>query len=36
VTYSVRLKAGASAVTLLGELNKVEGVQGVEWKEAGG
>jgi hypothetical protein len=36
VTYAVRLKPGASVVALLGELNKVEGVQGVEWKEAGG
>jgi hypothetical protein len=36
VTYAVRLKPGASVVALLGELNKAEGVQGVEWKEAGG
>lgn len=36
VTYRVRLKPGASAVALLAELNKVEGVQGVEWKESAG
>ena len=32
VTYTGLLKTSASAVTLVAELNKVEGVQGVEWK----
>ncbi|HJZ53459.1 MAG TPA: hypothetical protein VKE74_00785, partial [Gemmataceae bacterium] len=34
LTYSVRLRPGFSAVSLIGELNRIEGVQGVEWKEA--
>ena len=34
VTYTGLLKTSASAVTLVAELNKVEGVQGVEWKRA--
>lgn len=36
VTYSVRLKPDVTVVTLLGELNKAEGVQGVEWKDPAG
>jgi len=36
LTYRARLRAGASVVALIGELNRVEGVQGVEWKEAAG
>ena len=34
LTYSALLKAGSSAVVLVAELNKVEGVQAVEWKNA--
>ena len=34
LTYSARIKTAASAVALVAELNKVEGVQGVEWKRA--
>jgi hypothetical protein len=33
LTYSVRLRPDASVVALIRELNKVEGIQGVEWKE---
>jgi hypothetical protein len=33
LTYRATLRAGSSAVGLLGELNRIEGVQGVEWKE---
>lgn len=36
LTYAVRLKAGASALALIAELNRTEGVQGVEWKETAG
>lgn len=34
LTYSALVKTTASAVALVAELNKVEGVQGVEWKKA--
>ncbi len=34
-TYLVRPKPGVAAVTLVGELNRVEGVQSVEWREPG-
>ena len=34
LTYAALLKAGSSAVVLVAELNKVEGVQAVEWKNA--
>jgi hypothetical protein len=34
-TYHVRPKPGVAAVTLIGELNRVEGVQSVEWREPG-
>jgi hypothetical protein len=33
LTYRATLRADASSIALLGELNRVEGVQGVEWKE---
>jgi hypothetical protein len=33
LTYAATLHAGGSALALIGELNRVEGVQGVEWKE---
>jgi hypothetical protein len=36
LTYRATLLPGSSAVGLVGELNRVEGVQGVEWKESGG
>jgi hypothetical protein len=32
--YLIRLKPGGAPLTLLGELNRTEGVQGVEWKDA--
>ncbi|HEY3788564.1 MAG TPA: DUF4956 domain-containing protein [Urbifossiella sp.] len=32
LTYSVLLKPSATAVALIADLNKVEGVQGAEWK----
>jgi hypothetical protein len=32
LTYSVALKPGISCVALVAELNRVDGVQGVEWK----
>lgn len=32
VTYTLRLREDISAVVLIGELNRTEGVQGVEWK----
>jgi predicted outer membrane lipoprotein len=35
LTYSLRLRAGVTPVALIGELNRTEGVQGVEWKDAG-
>jgi hypothetical protein len=34
LTYTIRLREGATAVALVAELNRVEGVQGAEWKEA--
>lgn len=34
-TYLVRPKPGVAAVALIGELNRVEGVQSVEWREPG-
>jgi hypothetical protein len=33
LTYAVRLQEGVTAVELTGNLNRVEGVQGVEWGE---
>lgn len=33
LTYSLRLRAGVTPVALIGELNRTEGVQGVEWKD---
>ena len=36
LTYSARLRAGASVVALVAEVNRTEGVQGVEWKEQAG
>lgn len=35
LTYKVALRPGNTALALIGELNRTEGVQGVEWKEAG-
>jgi hypothetical protein len=35
LTYVLRLRAGVTALALVGELNRTEGVQGVEWKDAG-
>jgi predicted outer membrane lipoprotein len=32
LTYSLRLRAGVTALTLVGELNRTEGVQAAEWK----
>lgn len=32
-TYLVRTKPGVAPVALLGELNRIEGVQNVEWRE---
>ncbi len=32
LTYAIRLRAGVTALALVGELNRAEGVQGVEWK----
>lgn len=34
LTYRVALRPEAAALALIGELNRIEGVQGVEWKEA--
>jgi hypothetical protein len=34
LTYTLRLRAGLTALALIGELNRTEGVQGVEWKDA--
>lgn len=34
-TYLVRPRPGVAAVALVGELNRVEGVQSVEWREPG-
>lgn len=36
VTYGAQLKPGSSAVALVAELNRTEGVQAAEWKEQGG
>ena len=33
LTYLLRLRAGVTPLALLGELNRTEGVQGVEWKD---
>jgi hypothetical protein len=33
LTYTLRLREGVTPVALIGELNRTEGVQGVEWKE---
>jgi predicted outer membrane lipoprotein len=33
LTYLLRLKVGMTPLALLGELNRTEGVQGVEWKD---
>lgn len=33
LTYILRLRAGVTALALIGELNRTEGVQGVEWKD---
>jgi Domain of unknown function (DUF4956) len=32
LTYSLRLRTGFTALALIGELNRTEGVQGAEWK----
>ncbi len=32
LTYTLRLREGAAPLTLVGDLNRTEGVQGVEWK----
>ena len=32
LTYAVRLREGVTPLALVGELNRTEGVQGVEWK----
>lgn len=34
LTYAARLKPAASLLAMIADLNKVEGVQGVEWKNA--
>ena len=36
LTYSLRLRDGVTALALIGELNRTEGVQGVEWKAEAG
>lgn len=36
LTYTTGLKPGATTLALFADLNRVEGVQGVEWKESGG
>lgn len=35
LTYTLRLNDGATPTALIGELNRTEGVQGVEWKATG-
>jgi hypothetical protein len=35
LTYKVKLRSGLSALAVISELNRLEGVQGVEWKDAG-
>jgi predicted outer membrane lipoprotein len=32
LTYALRLRAGGTPLALIGDLNRTEGVQGVEWK----
>ncbi len=32
LTYTLRMREGITPLALIGELNKTEGVQGVEWK----
>lgn len=36
LTYTLRFRADTTALALIGELNRTEGVQGVEWKAATG
>ena len=36
LTYAVALRPAATALALIADLNRVEGVQGVEWKDTGG
>lgn len=36
LTYAARLRPGGSAVALITDLTRVEGAQGIEWKEASG
>jgi len=36
LTYTLRMGEGVTPVSLIGELNRTEGVQGVEWKAEGG
>ena len=33
LTYQATRKPGASVIVLIGDLNRIEGVQSVEWKE---
>ena len=33
LSYLLRLRAGVTVLALIGELNRTEGVQGVEWKD---
>lgn len=35
LTYTLRLRPESTAIALIGELNRTEGVQGVEWKQGG-
>jgi hypothetical protein len=34
LAYQIRLKPNVAPLALLSELNRTEGVQGVEWKDA--
>ena len=36
LTYTLRLRAGGAVLGLIGDLNRTEGVQGVEWKAENG
>jgi hypothetical protein len=36
LTYTLRLRAGGAVLALIGDLNRTEGVQGVEWKTDAG
>jgi hypothetical protein len=36
LTYTLRFREGVTPLALIGELNRTEGVQGVEWKAEGG